>query len=150
MCGKDTEDYFKIKTEGTILKVCIKCSKFGEVIETVKSKPEKKIGKNLAVKPHLPEIVEELIEGYAEKIKSKREKLGLTQKELAMKINEKESIIHKIESSHFTPSVELARKFERFLSIKIVEEVEDSKVVMTQKTSSGGFSLGDFIKVRKK
>lgn len=151
MCGRSTEDYFRIRVEGTILNVCGNCMKFGELIESVKLKPEKTAEKiKKQEKPAGPEIVDELVEDYAEKIKNKREKLSLTQEELAKKINEKESIIHKVESGHFTPSIELARKLERFLGIRLVEEVEEGKAVVSQKVSSGGgFTLGDFVKVKK-
>jgi putative transcription factor len=149
MCGKSVESYFRVKTEGTILNVCGKCRGFGELIQAVTPAPEKKIEKIAKPKPAEPEIIEDLVEGYAEKIKNKRERLGLKQEELAQKINEKESIIHKIESGHFTPPIELAKKLERFLGIKIIEEVEDAKVNIAQKVSGEGFSLGDFIKVKK-
>jgi putative transcription factor len=152
MCGKGVESYFRVKVEDSILNVCDRCMKFGDLIEAVKPASLEKIEKiSKPDKPAEPESVEELIEGYAEKIKSKREKLGFKQEELAQKINEKESIIHKIESGHFTPSIGLARKFERFLGIKLVEEVEESKVVISQKGSSGsGFTLGDFVKIKSK
>jgi putative transcription factor len=149
MCGKSVESYSRIKTEGTILNVCDNCKRFGEFICAVNPKPEEKAQKPRYEKPAEPVIVEDLIEGYAEKIKNKRERLGLKQEELAQKINEKESIIHKVESGHFTPPIELAKKLERFLGIKIIEEVEDARVNTSQKGSSEGFSLGDFIKVKK-
>jgi putative transcription factor len=152
MCGKSVESYFRVKTEGTILNVCDNCRRFGEVIQAVKPKPEENVGKaqkQRPEKPAEPEIIEDLVEGYAEKIKNKRERLGLKQEELAQKINEKESIIHKIESGHFTPPIELAKKLERFLGIKIIEDVEDVRVNVSQKGSNEGFSLGDFIKVKK-
>ncbi|MBW2992575.1 multiprotein bridging factor aMBF1 [Candidatus Woesearchaeota archaeon] len=150
MCGKEIEDYYRARIEGTILNVCENCVKFGKIIESVKSAPKEEIKEQQkAEKPPEPEIVEELVEDYAQRIKNKREKLGLKQEDLAKKINEKESIIQKIESGHFTPSIKLAKKLERFLEIKLIEEVEESGLVVAHKASSGeGFTLGDF--VRKK
>ena len=150
MCGKVTEDYYRIRIESTILNVCKSCAAYGEVLQQVKTEVKKEIKKEPIQKPAEPEIIEELVEGYAEKIKSKREKLGLKQEDLAKKINEKESIIQKIESGHFTPPINLAKKLERFLGIKIIEEVEEAKVIISPKTSGEGFSLGDFVKVKKK
>jgi len=150
MCGKELEEHYRARIEGTVLNVCRSCASYGEVLQQIKTEVKKELKKEPVQKPAEPVILEELVEGYAEKIKNKREKLGLTQEELAKKINEKESILQKIESGHFTPSVELAKKFERFMGIKIIEEVEDAKVVVSRKGSSEGFSLGDFVKVRKK
>ena len=86
---------------------------------------------------------------YSELIKKKREKLGLKQEELAKKIAEKESIIHKIESGQFEPSVELARKLEKFLNIKLIEQHEEVKVSLGKK-GEGAATLGDVVVIRKK
>jgi len=150
MCGKEVEDYFRALVEGTVLNVCEGCSRFGKVLGSVKAQPEAVKGPKKPEKPVLPEVVEDLVEDFALKIKSKREKLGLTQEDLAGKVNEKESIIQKVESGHFTLSIKLARKLESFLGLKLVEEVEDQKVVRSGSSSSGdGFTLGDFVKVKK-
>jgi len=151
MCGKDVEEFYRTRIEGTILNVCKSCAAHGEVLKEIRPEPKKDIKKQVVENPSKPEIIEELVEGYAEKIKNKRERLDLKQEELAKKINEKESIIQKIESGHFAPSVELARKLERFLGIKLIEEVEEGKLIVSPKPSSSDeFTLGDFVKVRKK
>jgi uncharacterized protein (TIGR00270 family) len=71
----------------------------------------------------------------------------MRQEEFAMKINEKDSIIHKIEIGHFKPSLKLARKIEKFLGIKLIEIVteKDNKLKSSDKTE-GGFTIGDFIR----
>lgn len=147
LCGKSMEDFFKIKTEGTILNVCESCSGHGEIIQEVKAVIEDPPKKEIFQKPPKPEIVEELVEGYQEKIKKKREKLGLKQEDFAKKINEKESILQKVESGHFIPSLKLATKIENFLGIKLIEEVEEEKMIINRDKSDGeGFTLGDFVK----
>ena len=72
----------------------------------------------------------------------------MKQEELAKKINEKESRLHKIESGHFTPSLRLARKLEKFLKITLVEQVAEDTSPL-EKSKSESLTLGDFIKVRK-
>lgn len=66
----------------------------------------------------------DLIENYGEIIRKARMKMGISQEELAKQISEKLTIIKKIEQGTFKPSIELARKLEKFLKIKIIEKVE--------------------------
>ena len=46
----------------------------------------------------------------------------LTQEELGKKLNEKMSIIKKIENEELEPGLVLAKKLENFLSVKLVNE----------------------------
>ena len=89
-----------------------------------------------------------LVDDYPQIIKKSRESIGLTQKDFANKINEKESVIHKIETGTLEPSLELAKKLEKFLKIKLIEEHEESHEKF-KKSKEEGFTLGDFIHVKK-
>ena len=147
ICGKE-ENLVKSKIEGTIMNVCIACSSYGERIKTPTFAPPTNHRRMI----NKPKNIEQIKENFAALIRNKREQLGLKQEDFAKKINEKESIIHKIETGHFTPSISLAKKIERFLEIKLVEEVaeEDTKIAVNQSTSDGAFTLGDAIKFKKK
>ena len=71
----------------------------------------------------------------------------------AKKLNERHSIMQKIESGQFKPSIDMAHKLEKILKIEIVEEIgEGGEVPLAKKNKSeeGGFTMSDFIKVRKK
>ena len=48
--------------------------------------------------------------------------MGLKQFELAQKISEKESIIHKIESDSEDPSIQVIKKLERLFKVKLIEK----------------------------
>ena len=122
MCGAEGQ-LFKVNVEEAELTVCKNCCKFWKVIGPVKQYEEKiPIKKNIDEQQEFMEIVKE---NYAEIIKKKRESLGLTQKEFANKISEKESVIHQLESKHYKPSITLAKKIERFLKIKLIEGYEE-------------------------
>ena len=110
MCGTETEGLFKTNIEGSELNVCENCSKFGKVISEVRIKEikPKKVKEDKTYGPE-NEIVFVIVEDYAEKIRKRREELGLKQEDFAKKINEKQALIHKIETGHFEPSVELTR-----------------------------------------
>lgn len=142
MCGKEGE-LFRAVIEGTEMNVCSRCAAFGKVLPRIR-KVEVVLKKPIPKK----ETIERLSEDFSNIIRGGREKLGLTQEEFALKLNEKESIIHKIETGHIQPSIALARKIEKFLKISLVEseEIENSPV---QKQKADGLTLGDFIKVKK-
>lgn len=144
MCGADTS-LINVIVEGVELKVCKNCASFGEVVR----KPSKLQLKTKARAPVKPkkEIVELIVEDYSTIIREKREKMGLKQKELAKFLAERESLIHKMESGGYKPSIELAKKLERQLNISLVVETEiESQDLKTQKHS---YTIGDMVKIKK-
>lgn len=147
MCGKQAK--FKALVEGSELFVCEQCAKFGKIMGEIRiSQVDPKKQKTQAAVAEEKELMEILVQDYPELIKSKREELGLKQEDFAKKINEKASLIHKIESGHFEPNVELARKLEKFLKINLVEEHEEIHKKEAKKAAEG-FTLGDFVKIKK-
>ncbi|MDO8740147.1 MAG: multiprotein bridging factor aMBF1 [Candidatus Woesearchaeota archaeon] len=147
MCGKQAR--FKALVEGSELFVCDQCSKFGKTLGEIRiSQIDPKKQKTQSIMAEEKELMEVIVPDYPELIKSKREALGLKQEDFAKKINEKASLIHKIESGHFEPNVELARKLERFLKIKLVEEHEEIHKKEAKKAADS-FTLGDFVKIKK-
>lgn len=149
MCGAETQ-LFLTEIEGTELNVCKKCAQHGKIIKRVRfqtPKQKKKQEKKAKIKEK--EVIFTIVDDYAKQIKNKREKLNLKQEELAKKLAEKESLIHKIESGHFEPSIDLARKLEKFLHIRIIEQREVENVDIKKK-KSGSFTIGDLIKIRKR
>ena len=147
MCGSNGKLY-KAIIEDAELGVCHECSKFGKVTGVVEQIPDKTIQKDAKREPE-SEVMDIIIDGYAEKIRKKRESLGLKQEEFAKKINEKESLVQKIESGHFEPSINLAKKIGRFLKIRLVEDYKESHEKQT-KTKTDSFTIGDIIKTKKK
>ena len=148
MCGKET-GLLKAIVEGTQLKVCPDCSKFGRVIGRIAEPISEKKKKQVEEKEAGPEIVEGIISDYPAKVKNARESAGLKQEELAKKLNEKESVIHKIETGHYEPNLALARKLEKFLKIALVESYEIEKEEKAKTSSEGPLTIGDLIKMKK-
>jgi putative transcription factor len=158
MCSSPDKTY-RIEVEGSMLNVCERCSSFGKVVGKVKHElPEKKKKK---IEKAIEKLAEEkarketesvqlIVDGYSKIIKSAREKTGLKQEELAKKIAEKESIIHKLESGIMKPDIPLARKLEKFLRITLVESIEVSDDVEKKRSSSEGLTLGDLIKIKSR
>ena len=153
MCGKEGNLYKSI-IEGVELDVCEDCSKLGRKISKSYNKKEKIISfaPKIKIRKNLPEedIVKGIVENYGSIIQKKREKLGLKQEELAEKIAEKISVIHNIESEHLEPNIKIAEKLEKFLKIKIIEEINELKYEKTRNLMERELTLGDMINIKKK
>ena len=82
---------------------------------------------------------------YDERIRNARERAGLSQEELAKQLNEKASVIRKLEHGDILPSDDVQRKLERALDISLVEgeEADDSE---WSSDSPGSMTLGDVVK----
>lgn len=144
MCGAEA-DLYKTEIEGTELNVCKSCSKYGKILSKPKPPAPKKPKK--PEKKQEDEVIEVVVEDYPSLIKKKREEAGLKQKELAAKMAERESLIQKVESGHFTPSLDLARKFEKLFDLKLIEKVSNTKNT-TGKSKTGKLTIGDVIKLK--
>lgn len=75
----------------------------------------------------------ELVEDFAERIKRARESRGWDQRTLAVKLKVGENIVKRIESGKLRPPIDLARRIEEVLGIKLLapaveEMIERSKV----------------------
>lgn len=137
LCGKDGPVITAV-VEGSQMTVCQACGKFGKIIQ----RPVGIVGRASVVKA--PEVSEVVVSEYAQLIRSAREKSGMTQKDFAMKLNEKESVIHKLENGQFVPPISMARKLEKMLHVKLVV-VEEEEEVEAGKKGSGPLTIGDII-----
>lgn len=153
MCGKET-NLFRTMIEGAELNVCKDCGGHGKIIGAVKTKTdilreEARVREFLERKKTIKDIEtnERVVENFSAIVRHKREKLGLTQEEFAKKLNERESIMHNMEKGTFCPPIALARKLERQLDIKLVEEIKSD--VKVERTQGEKLTIGDFIKVKK-
>ena len=107
---------------------------------TQKKKPEIKV-----------EITQEIIEDYTMKIRQAREKLGLTHEQLGKRINEKTSVIGKLETGKISPSNILATKLEHALKIKLLTPITEEKAApQTPKAVKRELTLGDLIQLDNK
>jgi putative transcription factor len=147
--------------EGARLTVCVECSKHGRIVTQDEYTPKpKSLGKPSA---HIPimaqkkkteikvEITQEIIEDYTTKIRQAREKLGLTHEQLGKKINEKTSVIAKLETGKISPNNILATKLEHALKIKLLTPITEEKTpIQMPKTANRELTLGDLIQLNNK
>ncbi|RUM33121.1 MAG: TIGR00270 family protein [Archaeoglobus sp.] len=148
ICGREIKGRsYRILVEGSEMTVCAKCKDFGA------EKPFVEIKKLTLKKKSKPkvepiEFVEELVENFNEIVRREREKRGWSQSELALKIQEKESLIRKIENCEITPEPEVVKKLEKLFGVKLMEKVPEIKVDM--KKSNITPTLGDVVVIKKK
>ena len=141
MCGKDTRVYTAV-VEGSELNVCENCGKYGKEVR-------KPIVRSRAPIQARPEVVEVVVSEYAQLVRKAREAKGMTQKDFALSLNEKESVVQKLETSSLTPSLKMAKKLERLLKVKLIEVQEETKVDLQQK-SAGPLTIGDILKIKRR
>lgn len=88
----------------------------------------------------------EMIDNYGKKIIKARKGMNLNREEFAKKINEKESLIKRIESEEMRPNDKLIEKIERFLDIKLRTQYEMKK--LGAKPTRGKLTVGDILEVK--
>ena len=128
--------------------VCESCRKYGKVIGKPAAPPTTKKKPAMTRPPSERQIIQVIRPDLPAVLTKKRTELGLKQKDLAQKIAEKESLIHKMESGHFVPSLSLARKLEKFLHVRLVEQHEEEEQTIRQQKGTG-LTIGDLLKMKK-
>ena len=153
---------YNVIIEGAKLTVCNECAKHGRIVieepkpMTTILKPKTnsqplRVQTNKRTEPTV-EVTQELIENFDWKIRQAREKLGIPHEELGKKINEKVSVLRKIETGKVRPDNILVAKLEHALKIKLLVPSSEEKVQKTQVTKaiSRELTLGDLIQLDKK
>ena len=139
LCGRSEDSLCIALIEGVKFKVCSNCKGFGRIIEQA-------IVKKAEPKPIKREnISEDIVPDFPEKIKTSREYKGMTQKELAFRLNEKEAVISKLEQGAMKPGIDLARKLEKALGLTLVVK-EEILETLTLNQNIQSFTIGHFIK----
>ena len=143
--GKEVDKLYKIKVEGTIVRVC----KEHISLDTLLSeKPAKFKASNMPKPSPVKEKKTYVVSNYGEIIRKKREKMGLKQKEFALFLAEKDSFINNIESGKQIPSIKTARKIEKYLGVSLIsEETSGNASTVSEKKN---FTIGDVMNVNKK
>jgi len=154
LCGKDSGILKKTLIEGSTLSVCAECARFGTLVQEsavkdqkgpLESSPVSKkrwVGKDVFEEASKKELAVD----YPQRIKRARLSKGWTPEEFGKVINEKRSIITKLESGELKPDERLTSKLQRTLNIKLMEDVEDIKVKAKKKKRPT--YLGDVVKIK--
>jgi len=168
MCGKEVSSPKTVKIEGAEIDVCDDCADFGTEVKTESSgttstkystsSSSSSSGNSSSSssggssggrrRRDMFDEMEELAGDYDDRIRKARESEGLSQEELADDLNEKASVIRKLERGDSLPSDDVREKLERKLGISLTETGGDADEDWSSSSDSAGLTLGD--KVRRK
>jgi len=156
MCGQEIRGSHRtIHIEGAELRVCQRCARYGTEVapqhqKTAAARP------GVSRSPTPPrrrkrdvfDLMEgEIAEDCGERVHNARKAQGLTARELADSIKEKELLIRKIEKGDLIPEDDVRKKLETVLGISLLEESVGAD------SFGGGDSVtttfGDLIKIRR-
>ncbi len=144
MCGKDVETLSRVRIERSVLRLCADCARFGTPIDPPTAAPAGaaavgrprpagatpavravRAGRRLEERDLYQDIGElELAPDWNKRVRIAREALGWTPDDLGRKLNEKKSVVLKLESGNFHPPDALVRKLERALQVRLRAEPE--------------------------
>ena len=138
MCGNEVVSVSRVRIEGTVLSVCPACAKFGTPLDPAPSAAPRSTarpgapatratgpGRRLEERDLYTEIGElELAPDWAHRVRVAREAIPWTPEDLAKKLNEKKSVVLKLESGGFHPPDQLVRKLERLLKVRLRADPE--------------------------
>ncbi|HLC72834.1 MAG TPA: multiprotein bridging factor aMBF1 [Candidatus Nanoarchaeia archaeon] len=147
MCGS-LKPLVSALVEGTTLQVCSSCSRYGKVLPKLLTPQHQLPAAQLSKQRAEAELDFILVSDFAFLIKQSREQKKLQQKDLALAVKEKESVIQHVESGRLQPSLHLAKKLEKYLHISLVQlyiPPEKSKT-----SSDGTLTIGDLVNLRKR
>lgn len=161
VCGRRiTGIPYKAVIEGARLVVCSDCATLGSISWEMKMpkpirpvrihKPQRQ---KTSFKPQSPlESTLELIEGFGTRIRQAREAQGLSHEDLGRRINEKVSVLKKLENQKMTPDNKLAKKLQLTLKIKLLVPKTEEKLPkkLIASTSPKAITLGDLIQNKGK
>lgn len=165
MCGTEVASPTTVKVEGAEIEVCDDCTSFGTEVRTESSSrsstkystsssgsssggsgsPGSDSSKGSRRRRDMFDEMEEVAQDYDERIRRGRESAGLTQEELANALNEKASLIRKLERGEVLPSDSVQNKLERKLDISLVESPGGDEEWESE-GSAGTTTLGDVVR----
>ena len=169
MCGASKSSLTTVKVEGAKLDLCDECKDFGTEVRTESSSSgsskystSSSSGKSSSSssssqssssssssrrRRDMFDDMDEIATDYHERVRNARENRGQSQQDLAGELNEKTSLIRKIERGDVLPSDSVRKKLERELGISLTEgSGDDDDESEWSSGSSTTTTLGDVVK----
>ncbi|MFB6187461.1 MAG: multiprotein bridging factor aMBF1 [Halobacteriaceae archaeon] len=166
MCGQETESPKTVKVEGAKLQVCADCTDFGTEVQTSESSSsstkystsseesttstssssqQQQSSQSRQQSTDLFDEMDEITPDYDQRIRNAREANDLSQADLADEINEKASLIRKLERGEILPSDNVQKKLERRLDISLTGSAGSEDEEWSTEGQGEGLTLGDMV-----
>jgi putative transcription factor len=167
MCGAEKPSLTTTKVEGAELELCDDCAEFGTEVKpepssstSTKYSTSSSSGSSSSSsssgsssssssggrRRDLFDEMEEVASDYDQRIREARESRGISQEDLAKELNEKASLIRKLERGDVLPSDDVQRKLERELDISLSAGGGGEGDAEWSSGSSTTTTLGDVVK----
>ncbi len=164
VCGRRiTKKSYKAIIEGARLIVCSGCAALGSISWEIKPesgkiptrirKPPKTQLRTSKKRQSPLQSTFELVEDYGNRIRQARESQRLSHEDLGKKLNEKVSVLKKLENNKMRPDNRLVKKLQHVLKIRLLvplAEKEFPKQLLNATRPAKTFTLGDLIQSKKK
>lgn len=144
----------RVRIEGAELEVCDQCAKYGVELQQPKKPALKRKVPGAQATPvvhHRRDAFDmmdgEIVDDYGERIRKARAGRGMSQKDLALAVKEKEMLIKKIEKGDLIPEDEVRKKIEKVLQIRLVDSPEDP--IEKRRSEQVKTTLGDLISIKR-
>ncbi len=168
MCGTEVSSPSRVKIEGAELDVCDECTDFGTELKTEDSSSSTSTkystsssgsssssssnssssgsaNSGSSRRRDMFDEMDEIAQDFDDQIRSARESNGLSQTELAQQLNEKASLIRKLEQGNSLPSDDVREKLESALSIDLSAGGSSDETEWSSGSSEGSYTLGDVV-----
>ena len=163
MCGATVAGSLKtVLIEGAELQVCPNCARYGKEIQG-KTQPRlhpmsgeiagrgslhtSPVSTQRQTRDLFDRMGGEIVDDYAERVRTARMKRGLSQRDLAMELKIKELLVKKIEKGELIPEDETRKKLEEALEISLLDN--DGQDVQNYSQNRMTTTMGDLIRIRK-
>jgi len=137
MCGNEVEATSRVRIEQSVLQLCPSCAKFGTLLDPPPaaasgppSAAARRPASSAVLRAPRPRRLEErdlyteigeleLAPDWGHRVRKAREALTWTPEELGKRLNEKKSVVLKIETGDLHPPDALVRKLEHLLKVRL-------------------------------
>ncbi|BAA81021.2 putative HTH-type transcriptional regulator [Aeropyrum pernix K1] len=157
LCGAEIRGRpYRVSVEGVEMDLCLSCymklARSGRAQLLREARPSRRGaargGSGGARRPRrVPLDMYDLVEDYPERIREAREARGWSTAVLAQKLRISETMLRRIESGKLKPSLDLAKRMEKMLGVKLLEPVVDEEAYYDEDYGRDYITLGDIVVV---
>ncbi|MGC9209740.1 MAG: multiprotein bridging factor aMBF1 [Acidilobus sp.] len=151
VCGRPIRGQgHRVLLEGAEVIVCDEC--YEKLVRSGRAVPVAKRPQRVTQAPKAKRATGEMLEvvdDYPEIIRRAREQRGWTTAVLAQKLRVSEDLVRRIESGKVKPTVELAKRLEGLLKVKLLQPVEYEEGEGSSPPGPEALTFGDVAVVRR-